>query len=122
MSKSAFKAVVLGVHYDDRREYEKAARAAGFRSGAGAGRGGRTGDWKVGLLVGFRTTDGQVRRGQVWSKGNRKGVVLLALEGGVYARVDTLTGLGRLIAADGSNNLEDEHSTGSIASAVQVAS
>lgn len=93
----SFRGMILGVEYVDRQEFEDAARAAGWRIGPTD----RTGDWKVGLPVRFKTDGGEVLHGQVWSKGDRRGTVIVALDGGKYARVWANGGLGHLINSRG---------------------
>jgi hypothetical protein len=103
MSKS-FKGVIAGVTYTDPAEFEKAARACGYRLGMG-----RTGDWRVGTPVRIRF-DGPTRNGyatheyvegQVWAKGASRGTVWVALDDGRYARVWTDSGTVQVVDASG---------------------
>jgi hypothetical protein len=92
-----FRGMILGVAYDDRDEFEKAARGAGFRMGLN----GRTGDWKVGLPIRFKSDDGTVIDGQVWSKGYTRGTVVAAFSDGRYARINTDSQHGTFIDGRG---------------------
>jgi hypothetical protein len=113
MSKSQFRGVVSGVEYTDRAAFEKAARDAGHRLGNN-----RTGDWRVGHPVRVRFRDERPDRlmtdygdpidGQVWCKGATRGHVIVALDGGRWARVYPGTGsveeidaLGHTLSATG---------------------
>lgn len=82
-----FAGTVGGITYTDRDEFERTARALGFRDG-----GARADSWKLGTPVCVTLADGERVHGQVWAQSEMRGYMWVALDNGRYVAVHTGSG------------------------------
>lgn len=82
-----FAGTVGGITYTDRAEFERNARALGFREN-----GMRARTWKLGTPICLTLADGEKVHGQVWSKADIRDYMWVALDNGTYAAVHMFSG------------------------------